>query len=323
MTRVLVIYYTQSGETREVAKLFSDAFVAVGHEPAIESISPAVPYPFPWRSIRRFFDAMPESILGLPPPLKPLRTGSSARFDLVILCYPVWFLSPAPAVQALLKSPYAALLRDTDVITVSVSRAMWQRAALAMKPLLAASRARHTDSVAVTHQGSAITTLISTPRALLFGKSDRLLSVFPRPGISDDDRERLRRLAAQVATQAKPGRPPGESYLKGEPALPIKRWLAVPELLAWYCFYGSARVIRALGELHPALRAVGVFGFALFLLLLIVVGLPLTLLGALLLGPFIRPRVDAYIAAIARSAADPSAPEAPSPQNTMIEEMRR
>ena len=63
---------------------------------------------------------------------------------------------------------------------------MWQRASMAMKQLLAAAGASHCDNVAVTHQGSPLVTLISTPRALLSGKRDRLLGVFPSAGVAGE-----------------------------------------------------------------------------------------------------------------------------------------
>lgn len=299
MTRVLIVYYSQSGEAERSAKAFAEGLQSAGASVVFEALRPRADYPFPWRSPRRFFDNMPEAMLGLPPEIETPAFEAEARFDLVVIVYPVWFLSPAPVVQAFFKSAHAAVLRDADVIAVSVSRNMWHNASERMKRLLAEAGARHRDTVAVTHQGSALLTLVSTPRALLFGKSDRLLGVFPRAGVAEDDMGRVRRLGAVAAARLADAGASGGPLLAGEPAVAIKRWFVVPELLAWYFFYAWAQFIRFLGRVHGGLRAVGVYAFAIFLVCLILVALPCTLLGTWLAYPVVRRRLDAYIARLA------------------------
>jgi hypothetical protein len=302
MTRVLVLYYSQSGETVRIAKIFAEELGAAGAAVELAGIEPHVPYPYPWRSIVRFFDAMPDAVLGNTIELSPVPVDPSRRFDLIVLAYPVWFLSPATPVRSFFRSRYARVLRDTDVLTISVSRAMWQRASIAMAGLLAAAGARHSDNIAVTHQGSPIATLVSTPRALLSGKSDSLLGVFPDAGVAGRDLTRVQHLAAVAARRLMAGRTPGTPLLAGEPTVSVKRWLAVPELLARYCFHGAAVTIEALGRISRGLRVAGVIGFAIFLVLLIVIGLPLTLLATLIASPFIKGRLDAYVARLAGPA---------------------
>jgi hypothetical protein len=310
--RVLVLSYSQSGETARAAGIFAAALGHAGASVTAAEIRPRHAYPFPWRSIRRFFDAMPEAILGLADAVDVPHLASSDRFDLVILAYPVWFLSPATPVRSVFAAPVAGVFADADIVTISVSRAMWQRASVAMKRLLAAAGGRHIDNIVVTHQGSPLATLVSTPRALLFGKRDRLLGVFPSTGIAVDELARLRRLAQTLAQRFAAGSAPGTSLLHGEDAVRVNRWLAVPEFLAWYCFYGSARIIRALGRIGPFFRAVGVWAFAVFLVILIVIGLPLTVLATFLLSPLIRRQLDAYIVRLAAPTGE-MAPSAGPP----------
>jgi hypothetical protein len=293
--RVLVLYFSQSGEVADIASLFATELSRTGAEVTIERLNPENAHPYPWRSIRRFFDAMPESVLGLPPPIRLPGYDPTSRFRLVVLAYPVWFLSPALPVQAFFRLPHAEVLRGTETVTITVSRAMWQRASERLKDLLANAGAVHCDNVVVSHQGSPLLTLVSTPRALFFGRKDSLLGVFPKAGVADSERARIRGLAAVMAQRLRSDRPFGGSLLSGEPALSITRWLVVPELLASYCFYGSAVAIRALGRIHPALRTWGVYGFAAFLLMLILIGLPLAIAGTALTSPGTRRHLDAYI----------------------------
>jgi hypothetical protein len=295
MDRVLVLYYSQSGEVAEIASVFATELARTGVEVIIERLNPETAHPYPWRSIRRFFDVMPESVLGLPPPIRNPGHDPTSRFRLVVLAYPVWFLSPALPVQAFFRLRHAEVLHGTETVTITVSRAMWQRASERIKSLLATAGAVHCDNVVVTHQGSPLLTLVSTPRALLFGRKDSLLGVFPKAGVADSDRARVRELARVIAQRLQSDRSFGGSLLSGESALSITRWLVVPELLASYCFYGAAVVIRALGKIHPALRASGVYAFAVFLLMLILIGLPLAIAGSALASLGMRERLDAYV----------------------------
>ncbi len=85
----------------------------------------------------------------------------------------------------------------------------------------------------------------------------------------------------------------------------MKRWLIVPELAGWYAFYGFARLSRRLGRFGKTPRAVGVWGFALFLPLFIVIGLPLGLLGTGLAHPLLRRWRERYAARLAAPTGEP------------------
>jgi hypothetical protein len=187
------------------------------------------------------------------------------------------------------------------VVTIIVSRSMWHNASETMKDLLAAAGARHRDNIVVTHQGSSLATLVSTPRALLFGSRGSLLGVFPVAGVGENDHARVRRLgqvlAGRLWTLDEDRR---ESLLEGEPAVVVKRWSVVPELLAWYCFRAWGRTILALGTVHERLRAAAVYAFSICLVCLVLFALPLTVVSAWLISPFIRSRLDAYVARLAQ-----------------------
>lgn len=299
MKHILVVYYSQSGEAAAAAKAFAGALAVSGDEVTFAPVEPKVDYPYPWRSVRRFFDQMPEAVLGLPPLIHAPQFDPRKRYDLILIACPIWFLSPAPAMRGFLESPYAVVLEGAEVVTITVSRAMWQQGSEALKRRLAAAKAVHVDNIVVTHQGSPLATLVSTPRTLLFGKRDRLMGVFPEAGVAENDMARVAALGAVAAKRLAAGHAPGAPLLAGEPAVKVKRWLVVPELLAWYGFYAWATFIRWLGKIHPAARAVGVYAFALFLVCLILVGLPVALLGTLITYPLIRHWLNRYVRRLA------------------------
>jgi len=288
MKRILLIFYSQSGEAERVATIFETEMAGSGHSVTVVRLRPQDDYPYPWGSAATFFDAMPEAQLGLPPPIRRPAFDRDAAWDLVILISPVWFLSPAPPVQAFFRTAEAAVLRGRPVMTVTVSRAMWQQGSEALKRLLARAGARHVDNVVVTHRGSPVATLVSTPRALLSGKGDALLGVFPKAGVAADDHDRLHRLARAAAARLAEEDAVAGPLLSGRPAVTVKRWLIGPELVGWYAFRGWARLLRGLGRPGGTVRRVGASAFGVFLAAMILVGLPLTALGTPLLYLFGR-----------------------------------
>ena len=94
MTRILVIYYSQTGQ---LARAVKSMMAPLEDHPDVEvvwqRVEPASPFPFPW-GFFSFLDVFPESVYLDPPPLKPAEFDPDAHFDLVILAYQVWFLSP-------------------------------------------------------------------------------------------------------------------------------------------------------------------------------------------------------------------------------------
>src|SRR5262245_6344207 len=103
MKRVLVVHFSQTGQlARIVRSLVSPLAGASGEIEVVEEIvRPRTAYPFPW-PLLRFFDTMPESVQLDPPELEPV--AAQGNFDLVVLAYQVWFLSPSGPMTAFLKS---------------------------------------------------------------------------------------------------------------------------------------------------------------------------------------------------------------------------
>jgi hypothetical protein len=292
--QVWVLYYSQTGDSAAVANAIAEPFRVAGHDVCLEPIRLAADYPYPWRSLLRFFSVLPECLLGPPPKVEPVEAELAGPVDLMILVYQVWFLSPSLPVQGFLASPVADRLRNQPVITVSVSRNMWLSASEAMKRRLAELGAVQLDNIAVTHQGPPWATFITTPRALLLGRRDAFW-FFPPAGIAEAALERVRRLGRQ-ACERWSNRPPDDRtpLLRGAGAVEINGRYLIPECLGWYLFTGWAYVLKVLGRLGRMPRALGTVAFIGWLVIAIPVGIPLVGLGTLVAWPFIRHRVAAY-----------------------------
>ena len=296
MTRILLIYYSQSGEAGRVAETLATRLCDPEVELVMERLRPKQGYPFPWKNVGRFFAILPECHLGPLPELETPAFDPEQKFDLVILIYQVWFLAPSLPVQAFLKSRAARVLKGAKVMTVSVSRNMWQSASETMKQLLADAGARHIDNIVVTHQGPAWATFITTPRALLFGKKEGFWGIFPPAGLADAELARVARFGKAILDcRDRLHLPEGVPLLTGLGAVHIQHRYLIPERIGWYWFRGWGHLIRFLGRLGTVPRVAGVYVFVVFLLFLIVIVMPLTMLGRLLLYPLIYKRLAAYV----------------------------
>ncbi len=296
MKRILVVYYSQTGDVRRMAESFVEPLEAAGAEVVWARIEPVVEYPSPWRNIHRFFNEMPECVLGMPPEIVAPEFSPDEEFDLVVLAYQVWFLAPSPPIQAFLQSDHARALRGRKVVTVSVSRNMWHTASIKMKKLLDDVGAVHIDNVVVMHQGPPWATFITTTRTLFTGKRNRLMGVMPESGLPKNAPQRMTTLGSLAAGQLDAlDDPAARPMLRGGGAVSVNRRYVIPELVASRCFPFWARVIRGFGFLWRPLRHVGIFFFIHFLLFMIITGIPVCIITLPLVYPFVRKSMAAHV----------------------------
>lgn len=295
MKRVLVVYYSQTGQLASIARTLSGPLDdAADCDVRYEALTPARPYPFPW-PVFDFLDAFPETVALDPPAIEPLGVDPMEPFDLVILAYTVWFLSPAPPVTAFLRSEAGKrLLADTPVVTVVGCRNMWLQAQEDVKALLAEAGARHVDHVALTDRGSSIKTLITTPRWMLTGRRNPFWGVFPRAGIDPADIEASTRFGSALLAGLRGGNiERGEPALRGLGAAPVDDRLIDSERIGKRSFRIWSRLLRRVGRPGtPARRAVlGIY--LIFLVAMIATVVPITMTLRAILRPLRQQRIAA------------------------------
>ncbi len=189
MKNVLVIYYSQSGQLESIARniakplLNSDEINVLFHEIQLEK-----PFPFPWNK-EAFFDAFPESFLQIPTELKPVPFEIlNQKFDLILLHYQVWYLSPSIPINSFLKSPEAkSLFNNTPVVTISGSRNMWVMAQEKIKVLLKNNNAQLKGNVALVDRVGNLISVITIVEWMFSGVKKKYLGIFPLPGVSEKD----------------------------------------------------------------------------------------------------------------------------------------
>jgi hypothetical protein len=294
--RVLVVHYSSpSGQLSDVMRNFIAPLRESGDIELHELVlRPRRPYPFPW-PILRFFDTFPETIYLDPPEMEPFGTDAGLRYDLVILGYQVWFLSPSGPTAAFLKSLDAkALLKDTPVVTLIACRDMWLMAQERVKESLAAAGARLVGNVALIDEGGSIGSLLATPIWMMTGKRGPLLGgLIPRAGVKPEQIAASRRFGERILDVLKRGGVPDTTLLQGLGAVKVNTRLIATEKAARRSFLAWGALLRALGPQGSLQRKPVVLFYIVFLVVLLIVVLPLSMLLKTLTAPLLRGRIAA------------------------------
>jgi len=304
--RILVLCYSQSGDVAKITKAFCEPLKKLPELQVVEEqLRPNRSYPFPWGNLHRLLSVFPECQLGLGNGIKPFSVGQDERFDLIILAFQVWHLTPSLPAQDLFKSEYAGLLKHTPVVTVCVSRKAWHSGSERMKQLLRTAEAIHLDNVVVTHQGSALATLVSVPRLLLFGKRDRLWGIFPAAEISANELARLQRLGEVLAQKLRnPSHPRHNPLLRGHGAVYVNKRLILAELAGAPIYLALARFVRYCEKFGHTMRELSIFGCTVALVVSIITLMPLTVLITFIAYPFLSGRLKNYAIRLAEPSGE-------------------
>ncbi|WP_299311181.1 dialkylrecorsinol condensing enzyme DarA [uncultured Aquimarina sp.] len=189
MKDILVLYYSQSGQLREIlTNLVRPLELDENCTITVQEICPEESYQFPWNK-KDFIQVFPESYLQIPKPNKSIPDAvKNKKYDLIIFGYTVWYLSPSIPINSFLKGDDAkVLLKDTPVITVNGSRNMWILTQEKVKRLLVDCKAELVGNIAFVDRHWNHISVITIVHWMMGGKKTKYLGVFPKPGVSDKD----------------------------------------------------------------------------------------------------------------------------------------
>lgn len=289
MIRVLVVYYSQTGQLERVVRSVS---APLENADSIEvdywELQPAEPYPFPW-SFGRIIDAFPESVLLIPPPLRSPSIRDMTKYDLVVLGYTVWYLSPCPPVVSFLTSELGRqAISNKPVITVVGCRDMWLIAQQTIRRLLGQANARLIDNIALVDQGAGMSSFITTPRWMLTGRKDPAWGILPQAGISESDIRACRRFGTAIVDACQSAETPFDGpMLTGLGAVKVDQALLVQERVGHRSLLLMGYLARSAGALGAFWRRGVVLLSVLIFALMVALFLPLSRLAIILLRPLI------------------------------------
>jgi hypothetical protein len=184
--KVLAVFYTQTGQLSDIIDHFTQPLMDAGASVEKVRVYPATEYPFPWTG-QSFFAVMPDCVNQVPTPIQPLSFKESS-YDLIILGYQAWFLSPSIPANSLMNDPrFKAVAKNTPVITITGARNMWISAMEKIKPTLRKLDAKLVGNIALVDRHHNFVSFVTIFHWMFNGKKDRYLNIFPKPGVSDED----------------------------------------------------------------------------------------------------------------------------------------
>ena len=187
MKKILIIYYSQSGQLTEIVKDFAIPFEnSDQYSVTYANIEPVNDYKFPW-SGRTFFDAFAESVDKIPCEIKPLNIPEE-EYDLIVLAYTVWYMMPSIPFNTFMLSDQAKkLFQGKPVVTLLGVRNMWVVAQEYIKTKIKELGGTLVGNIVLRDRAENLTGIITISYFLFSGKKGRFLWFFPKPGISNKD----------------------------------------------------------------------------------------------------------------------------------------
>ncbi len=276
MKKVLVIYYSQSGQLRQILDRVTQPLKEDGVQVDFKTIEPDPPFPFPWNA-DNFFDAFPETVLQEPCTVKSVGIDVRENYDLIILGYQTWFLSPSLPVSSFLKSDQAkTLFNNKKVVTVLGVRNMWVMGQEKMKVLLKSLNAELVGNVVLEDKHPNLIS-VKTIMKWMFTGHKGPYEKLPAAGVSDSDIEHSKHFGKIILKALSKGTYDKlQTGLLQAGAVNIKFHLLRTEIIGSKMFKLWANFVRKKGERGDAKRMGRVRMFRRYLLFMIFVISPVT-----------------------------------------------
>lgn len=273
-----MLSYSQTGQLNNLFENFTKPFLGnENFELIFKNIKPKKDYPFPW-DFMTFMDTFPESVYMVPCELENIEDDEN-DYDLIILAYSVWFLSPSIPISSFLQSSYAKKkFKDKPVITLIGCRNMWVMAQEKIKKLLDDLSATLIDNVVLVDKGNSLETFITTPRWMLTGRKDSFWGL-SSAGIDENEiikSQRFGKALVQALEQNKEKEK--KSLLQGLKAVEVDIKLIKSEKIGNKSFLIWGKLIRKIGNFGDKKRRIVVMLYLVFLILMILIVVPINMI---------------------------------------------
>jgi hypothetical protein len=285
--KVLAIYFSQSGQLGDIIDHFTAPLVQAGISVEKVCVQPKNAYSFPWTG-KSFFAQMPDCVLSVPTALHPFELKETA-YDLVILGYQAWFLSPSIPSNSILNHPsMQVILKNTPVVTITGARNMWISAMERVKKTLKDKEAKLVGNIALVDQHHNVVSFVTILYWMFTGKKDRYLNIFPVPGVAEADIEHTKVFGEIVERYVNKGQWDGmQEELVAQKAVVVKYNLMFIESKAKRIFALWAKFIAKRKK-----RTAWLVVFKYYLLIALFIAAPIILtVDAIFFKPFLSARI--------------------------------
>ena len=285
MKKVLVIYYSQTGQLKNVLESFTSKLADEEIQVDMKPIIPKEKYPFPW-PFYTFFDEFPESVQMDGCEIEEFK-DLQEDYDLIILGYTVWYMAPSIPITAFMQSQQAKkIFKNKPVVTVIACRDMWVLAQEKMKEMLNSLDARVIDNVALTDQSGSVLSLVTLPMWMLTGNK-KFFSALPQAGITQENIDNCSRFGERLNSSLKQDKEKESgAMLKNLAAVSVNAKLIATEKIANRSFLIWTQLIKWSGKKYSFGRKVTITIYFVFLVLLLLTIVPLNILARKILNIF-------------------------------------
>lgn len=186
MEKVLIINYSQSGQLHEII----DNFLLPFEPSRIERvyIKPVKPFKFPWTS-DVFYNTMPECVVEEAVELEPINYGSE-KYDLIVIGYQPWFLSPSLPITSLLQDfEFQKRMKGTPIVTIIGGRNMWLNSQESIKAYIANAQGILVGNIPLMDREPNLISVLTIFHWMLTGRKEKKWNLLPLPGVSQEDIE--------------------------------------------------------------------------------------------------------------------------------------
>ena len=190
MKKILVIYYSQTGQLKNILNSILFPFI---NNPLFtihfEEIKPKKQFLFPW-TILNFFDTFPESVLEIPIEIEPVKFNTDENYDLIILGYQPWYLSPSLPITSFLQTEECKkTFKNRNIVTVIGCRNMWLMSQEKIKKRIHNIGGNIVGNIALSDKAKNLISVFTISYWMFRGKKQSLFNIFPLPGVNDKEIE--------------------------------------------------------------------------------------------------------------------------------------
>ncbi len=186
MKKVLLLWYSQTGQLKNIARSIARPLEEADNvEITFCNYKPVKDFPFPWTS-DQFFDVFPESVTGQTVEIADPDIDTNTSYDLILLAYQVWYLSPSIPVWSMLHDKrFAKMFKGAKVVTILGVRNMWVMAHRKLSKKLEDLGSTHMGNIVLHDPYPNLISVVTVIKWMLTGNQGPY-KIFPRSGVTTE-----------------------------------------------------------------------------------------------------------------------------------------
>lgn len=134
--RILIIYYSFSGQTNSLLRGLGKTLGTKGHKVAWEKLEPVQPLRFPVNGFLPCIKMMLTTFLRRRVPIKNISSQCEKNFNLIILAGPTWSYNPSGPILSLLDRDGANIFHGKTVLPLISCRGYWRLHWIGLRKIL-------------------------------------------------------------------------------------------------------------------------------------------------------------------------------------------